>query len=121
MKLLGNFTPEGLLYCSDDGIYTVQNEISFLFKYTRSVKFNCFFIDYSSSLPLKGELFYALNGDVCSDIFELPEGKDQSFSFYIRAAVSGDSAIEPFKLTLQSDENKICEMSVNAVAVDLRE
>ena len=120
MKLLGNFTSGGFLDCSEDGVYTVKEEMSLYFKYTRSVEFNYFFIDYSASADMKGELFYAFDGDVCSHEFTLSAGKGKALSFYIKGAENGDVGIEPYKLTLSPADDGEVEVSVDAVAVDLR-
>jgi hypothetical protein len=120
MKLLGNFTSGGFLDCSEDGVYTVKEEMSLYFKYTRSVEFNYFFIDYSASEDMKGELFYAFDGDVCSHEFTLAKGKSSTLSFYIKGAENGDVGIEPYKLTLSPAGDVEAEVSVDAVAVDLR-
>ena len=120
MKLLGNFTTGGYLDCSEDGVYTVKEEMSLYFKYTRSLEFNYFFIDYSVSADMKGELFYAFDGDVCSHEFTLPASEGKTLSFYIKGAEKGNVGIEPYKLTLSPANEGEAEVSVDAVAVDLR-
>ena len=120
MKLLGNFTAGGFLDCSEDGVYTVKEDFSLYFKYTRSVEFNYFFIDYSASADMQGELFYAFDGDVCSHEFTLSAGEEKTLSFYIKGAEKGDVGIEPYKLTLTPKNESEVELSVDAVAVDLR-
>lgn len=119
MKLLGNFTSGGYLDCSEDGVYTVKDEFSLYFKYTRSVEFNYCFIDYSASATMHGELFYAFDGDVCSHEFVLDAGEGKTLSFYIKGAENGNVGIEPYKITLTAQDGE-AQVSIDAVAVDLR-